>query len=248
MHTDEQEHREWLASLANLSAARDIVDLGCGRGSDLAILTEQARVDAHLVGVDSSDEKLCAARLAVPSPRVAFLLYDLDSSLPFEAQSVDVAFSNNVLECIADGSRFLRDVHRILRPAGQVVFAHWDWDSQIFDCPDQALARRAVHAWCDWKQPWMRRADGWMGRRLWSTFQGVELFDGQVFARTLVNTDFEVPWFGHARLLELEYLVDQGLLERPDFDFLLASQRELASQKKFFYSITGYVYVGRRAA
>jgi hypothetical protein len=94
----------------------------------------------------------------------------------------------------------------------------------------------------------MSHADGWMGRRLWSAFQSTQLFDGNILARVLINTEFAPPWYGHARLLELRHLVNEGLFDREECERLLAAQQALAAQASFFYSITGYAYLGKRRA
>lgn len=102
--------------------------------------------------------------------RVSFRCEALGDRLPFDAQSVDLVYSHNLLECLADPGAFPREAARILRPSGQVVVGHWDWDTQLFDGADKALVRRFVAAFADWQQAWMAYAGGWMGRRLWGVF------------------------------------------------------------------------------
>ena len=247
MAPDELEHRRWLASLVDVAAAGTLVDLGSGNGRDLALIAERARPDTSLIGMDVSAAKLDEARERLGTDkRITLVRHDVGERLPLADASVDVAFSNNLLECVGDPQKFLREVHRVLRPGGQVVCAHWDWDSQSWNGSDKDLIRRAVHAWADWQQDWMEHADGWMGRRLWGVFHQSGRFEGAVATRVLTNTEFADGWFGHARIHELEHLVGQGLLSAGEHQRLLADAGAFAAAGRYFYSICCYVYVGRK--
>lgn len=142
---------------------------------------------------------------------------------------------------------FLRDVARIVRPNGTVVMGHWDWDSQTFDASDKTLVRRLTMAFSDWQQPWMRQSDGWTGRRLWGLFSSTGLFQGTIVARTLINTEFASPWYGFVRAEDFRSLAIARLVSESDVERFMSEQRRLSAEGRYFYSITGYVYVGRRA-
>jgi 2-polyprenyl-3-methyl-5-hydroxy-6-metoxy-1,4-benzoquinol methylase len=73
-----------------------------------------------------------------------------------------------------------------------------------------------------------------------------QTFDGSPHARVLINTSYAAPWYGHARARDLGALVEQGLATADDYARFIASLEELAAQARYFYSITGYAYVGRR--
>lgn len=244
---DRAAHRAWVAGLADsVPAGGTVVDLGCGRGEDLLLLTERHPAAAHLVGVDASEAGLtAAAEAAGADPRLSFRQAGLDGPLPFDNASVDLVHSHNLLECLADPEAFAREVARVLRPGGQVVVAHWDWDTQVFDGTDKPLVRRLVGAFADWQQAWMAHADGWMGRRLWGVFNATGRFTGEVHARVLTNTMFEAPWFGHENARALGSLVKRGLATREDHDRFLRDQEELHAGGRYFYGITGYAYAGR---
>jgi SAM-dependent methyltransferase len=234
-------------ALAEVPASGVVVDLGCGRGDDLRVLAERhAGADVRFIGLDTSGEGVTAARAAVTDPRVTFERAELNAPLPFADGSVDLIYSHNLLECLADTGRFAAEVARVVRPGGQVIVGHWDWDSQLFDGPDKDLVRRLVHAFADWQQAWMDHADGWMGRRLWGVFNVTGRFSGTVHARVLVNTRYAAPWFGHANAQALQGLVRRGLAARRDYELFASAQSELDRQGRYFYSVTGYAFVGRR--
>jgi Methyltransferase domain len=75
-----------------------VVDVGCGRGSDLAHIAE-LRPDAGLFGVDLSEERVAAARRAVPG--AALWVRDGDT-LPFPDRSVQLMMLSTVLSSILD--------------------------------------------------------------------------------------------------------------------------------------------------
>jgi SAM-dependent methyltransferase len=246
---DRAAHRAWLTSLAALPPGGAAADLGCGRGEDLRLLAAaQPAADARFVGVDASEAGLAAATAATADPRVSFRHASLDERLPFADGELDLVYSHNLLECLADPRRAALEIARVLRPGGQVVVGHWDWDSQLFDGSDKALVRRLVAAYADWQQAWMAHADGWMGRRLWGIFNATGRFTGTVEARVLTNTRYEAPCFGHENAQAFRSLVKRGLASADDHARFARDQAELHARGRYFYAITGFAYVGRRAA
>ena len=245
---DRAAHRRWLVSLTALPAHGVVVDLGCGRGEDLALLAQQHPSAARLLGLDAAPDAVRAARTAATDGRVEVREAALDGGLPLGDASVDLVYSHNLLECLPDPPAFAHEVARVLRPGGQAVVAHWDWDTQVFGGSDKARVRRLVAAYADWQQGWMAHADGWMGRRLWGVFHAVPELAGTVHARTLTNTTYEAGAFGYENAQAFRSLARRGLVAADDCEHFLAEQAAMHARGEYFYSITGYAYVGRRAA
>lgn len=245
-----RKHREWLLSFVPRAEALSFVDLGCGRGADLLALAAQ-RVDpsSRFVGVDVSPEAAAAAQSAAgDDPRVETLVADLDPGLPFDDDAFDCVFSHNLLECLCDEAAFAAELARVLRPGGSVVVAHWDWDTQLFDASDRTLVRRLVQAFSDRQQAWMNHVDPWAGRRLWGLFNASRAFRGEVRSHTLVETSFVPGSYGYDRANDFLDLVEEGAVSAAECERFLAEQRQLHSQGRYFYAITGFAYVGRRAS
>lgn len=247
-HDDVRAHRDWLLSFIHLPPGGTAVDLGCGTGGDLlALAARTGDPAARFVGLDASEASVAkAAAAAAGDARVGFRREHLGGVLPLADSSVDAVYSHNLLECLADRDGFAREAARILRPGGTAVIAHWDFDSQILDATDKDAVRRLVHAFADFKQGWMEHADGWMGRRLWGVFAATELFEGAVHARVMTNTTYAEPWYGHARIQDFAGLVRKGLASAKDHASVLRDVERLGREGRYFYSITGYAYVGRR--
>ena len=244
---DRAAHRAWLASLTVVPDGGQVADLGCGRGEELHLLAARhPGAGVRLLGVDASETSLAAAAAATSDPRVAFQQARLDGRLPFADATLDLVYSHNLLECLPDAAAFAAEVARILRPGGQAVIAHWDWDTQLWDGSDRALVRRLVAAWADWQQPWMDHADPWMGRRLRGLLEATGCFDGEVQARVLTNTRFSEPWFGHANAVALRSLARRGIVPEEDVARFLQEQAALDAAGRYWYAITGFAFVGRR--
>jgi ubiquinone/menaquinone biosynthesis C-methylase UbiE len=245
MASDQVEHRKWLCSLVNHAVLGTLLDIGCGNGTDLRMIAEQTpRRNARFVGIEASAKSVLSAQAANVDDRITFRQHHVGKTLPFDDAMFDVVLSNNFLECVRDKVTFLQEVARVLRPGGQVVVAHWDWDSQTFDGSNKELVRRVVHAFADWQQPWMENCDGWMGRRLWPVFQSTGLLEGTIKTRVLTNTLYAPPWYGHARVADCAALVEQGTINRDDYLRFVEDIEQQAAAGRYFYSITSYVYVG----
>lgn len=247
---DRAAHHAWVVSLTRLPDGGIAADLGCGRGEDLRLLAARFRDrSVRLIGVDLSDASEAAVTAAAARDRrISFRRSNLGTSLPFEDASLDLVLSHNMLECLTEPGELAAEVARVLRPGGQAVFAHWDWDSQLYDATDKHLVRRLVAAYADWQQDWMEHADGWMGRRLWRTFSATLRFEGRVEARVLINTSYESPWFGYQNATAFGGLVRRGVVTAEDYERFVQEQIERQASGTYFYAITGFAFVGFRLA
>lgn len=97
-------------------AGRDVVELGCGTGRNLArILAGGAR---RYLGLDGSPGMLEQARRRGDDPRVSWALADLAAPLPLPDASADLVLIVLVLEHLTAIGRLLGEVGRVLRPGG----------------------------------------------------------------------------------------------------------------------------------
>jgi SAM-dependent methyltransferase len=91
-----------------------VVDVGCSSGYLLADLAA-AHPQVRAIGLDVIARGL--KRAHVNAPEAALILADCQA-LPLADASVDAVVSANVLEHVADDTRALREMRRVLKPGG----------------------------------------------------------------------------------------------------------------------------------
>jgi trans-aconitate 2-methyltransferase len=96
---------------------REVVDLGCGPGNLTGLLAERWR-DAHVVGLDSSEEMIAKARASVAG--IEFEVADLRAWAP--PAPVDVLVSNATLQWVPGHLSLLPDLVAAVRPGGWLAF------------------------------------------------------------------------------------------------------------------------------
>ena len=104
-----------LQSREGLQFDSSVLDLGCGTGWFTRKIAEPGRVGA-LAGVDLSAGMLERARENGPGG-IDWIVGDAEH-LPLLDNSVDLIFSNLMIQWCDDPSAVLRECHRILRPGG----------------------------------------------------------------------------------------------------------------------------------
>jgi len=96
-----------------------VVDLGCGRGGDIARAAALVGSGGVAIGVDASEAMLAAARLRVDGlGNVRLVRSDL-ASVALPAESADVVVSNCAINHAPNKRAVFREVHRILRTGGR---------------------------------------------------------------------------------------------------------------------------------
>lgn len=111
-----------------------ILDLGCGSGRDVYLLSALVGESGEVVGVDMTDEQLAVARrhqdyhrkaFGFGASNVRFLKSDIeeigDSEL--EAAQFDIVVSNCVINLSTDKAKVIGDVKRLLKPGGEFYFS-----------------------------------------------------------------------------------------------------------------------------
>lgn len=104
-----------LANRIPLSSPADVLDVGCGPGNSTDILRRKFP-GARILGIDSSDAMIEAARAACPT--LEFRLCDASRELPALGRQFDVVFSNACLQWIPDHPALLDAMWALLRPGG----------------------------------------------------------------------------------------------------------------------------------
>ncbi|WP_181686435.1 class I SAM-dependent methyltransferase [Halorhabdus salina] len=93
-----------------------VLDLGCGSGYAARALRDAAGA-GRAYGLDGAAQMARNARTYTDDPRVGFLVGDFES-LPFEADSIDHAFSMEAIYYASDPVAALGELRRVLRPGG----------------------------------------------------------------------------------------------------------------------------------
>ncbi len=95
-----------------------VLDVGCGEGHFAAALTREG---VEVVAIDVAAEPL--RRALVHAPELDVRLVEPEGELPFEEASFDVVWAGEVIEHLADTSRWLSEVRRVLRSGGTLLLS-----------------------------------------------------------------------------------------------------------------------------
>ena len=106
-------------SLILSRADSQVLDLCCGTG-DMAFALGRENTDAHLIGADFSHAMLVLASAKSAGRRPVKWIEADALQLPFPDQSFDLVTSAFGFRNLADYDAGLREIHRVLRPGGEI--------------------------------------------------------------------------------------------------------------------------------
>jgi ubiquinone/menaquinone biosynthesis C-methylase UbiE len=133
-----------------------VLDLGCGTGRDVYVISKLAGQNGRVIGVDMTPEQLSVAerhkgsqmaRFGYSKSNVEFVegcIEDLDE-LGIEDGSVDLVVSNCVINLSPDKGKVFSGIHRVLREGGELYFSDIFADRRV---PKEAYEDPVVHGEC----------------------------------------------------------------------------------------------------
>lgn len=123
---------------------KTVLELGCGNGY-LArkFLDDNVK---RLLLVDISEHNLQYASQKVDSPKVSFLQQDATQTWKVDDQTVDVIYSNMMLNEVEDIQSVCSEAYRVLKPGGMFAFSttHPAWDIFIYAQQQAGVEPRKV--------------------------------------------------------------------------------------------------------
>ena len=113
---------------------KTILDLGCGTGRDVFLLSKLVGSNGFVTGIDMTQEQLAIARKHVDYHRQSFgfqesnveflhgYIEDLEG-LGVKTNSVDVVISNCVINLSPEKRQLFSEIFRVLKPGGELYFS-----------------------------------------------------------------------------------------------------------------------------
>jgi arsenite methyltransferase len=111
--------------LGRIEEGAEVLDLGCGAGTDLLIAAQMVGPTGTVTGVDMTASMLERAGKSAAEMGIANveLHKSLIETLPLEDESVDVVISNGVIDLVPDKDLVFGEIDRVLRPGGRLQIA-----------------------------------------------------------------------------------------------------------------------------
>lgn len=121
-----------------------ILDIGCGRGADLAEIADRVGDKGVVVGIDSSEKMISEAGLMnQDKPNVSLTCAD-GEKLPFSDGFFSAARSIRTLQHVPNPEKVIREMYRVVRPGGKVVVLDPDWEKLVIETKNFPLNMKST--------------------------------------------------------------------------------------------------------
>lgn len=119
-----------------------VLDIGCGPGRTTIDLSKHV-INGKVVGVDIEPTQIELAKRRGSECKASnceFYVADI-YSLPFGDESFDAIYSNNVAMNVSNHNALLKELSRVLKKGGVVVFCELDFSLNVFVPDNSAIAQ-----------------------------------------------------------------------------------------------------------
>jgi ubiquinone/menaquinone biosynthesis C-methylase UbiE len=106
----------------------DILEVGCGVGSELSRLVSNGAEPRRISGIDLREDAIAAARLLVPE---GFLVAGDATALPFSSGSFDLVYQATAFSSMLSSvmrAQVAAEMRRVVRPGGLIVSYDFAWN------------------------------------------------------------------------------------------------------------------------
>lgn len=132
-------------------AGKAVLEVSCGHGGGASWLTRTLK-PAHYTGLDLNPAGISFCQQRHHIPNLRFQQGDAQR-LPFPEASLDIVLNVEASHCYPDFPGFLREVARVLKPGGHLLYADFrfsdqfaEWDAAIATAPLRIVQTRDIRA------------------------------------------------------------------------------------------------------
>ncbi len=114
-----------IPQLLRLNSTSSVLEIGCGSGGYALHVAEKigcnlVGLDINAAGIRNANQLALAKGLA---SRAHFEQCDVSKNLPFDGETFDAVFSNDVLCHLPGRAEILAEISRVLKPGGRMLFS-----------------------------------------------------------------------------------------------------------------------------
>jgi SAM-dependent methyltransferase len=123
-----------------------VLDLGSGAGIDLLLAAEKVGPAGQVIGIDMTAAMLekASETIAASGHKNVEVRKGIIEELPVESNSVDWVISNCVINLSPDKPRVFEEIHRVLKPGGQMSVS----DIVVEDLPEWLRNNEVIYNSC----------------------------------------------------------------------------------------------------
>jgi SAM-dependent methyltransferase len=234
---------EKYAARLNLRGSTQVLEAGCGTGAIVRFVAQRSDFSGKAFGVDQSPAFIGAARRFAQQEgvgdRVEFRVGDAHK-LDFSDGVFDVAIAHTLISHVTEPATLLRELARVVRPAGTVVIFDGDYASLTYAFADHALGRQmdAALTTATFNNPLVMRDLPRLSPAI-----GLEISAAWGDAVAEIGTGIYFKSFAETYA---PLVARAGLLPAETVEAWLTAQRHSIEKGTFFASCNYYTYLARR--
>jgi len=217
-----------------------VLDIGCGTGLHCQLLTFLVGRSGLVTGIDYSDQMVREAQRRVEGRNLPLKFERGDANaLEFDNNTFDRIWCAAVLQHLADPSKAVAEMVRVLRPGGMACSFEHDWGTLVIDSGEQGTAQKIASLHCD------SIRTGHVGRQVPRLFKEAGLSEVAVTGIPFVMDS--LPLLEDCVLQPVgRKAVEKGIIHEDEFRSLLEDLRLEASKGRTLWSFLVFRVVGRK--
>ena len=220
-----------------LRAGESVLDVGCGTGLLLQLMSSQVGDKGRATGLDSSADMLELAKQRCDAIANVRLHQGSADDLKLDSESFDAVTCTQTLLYVDRVEQALDEIHRVLKPKGRVAVLETDWRGLVLNSEDRDFTRRVVDAWDSGvaspnlpvKLTQLLRQTG---------FSAIRVTPIPVLNTSHNENNYSasiIQWFAKSA-------VGQGVITQPESDQWLEQMRQLSEQNAYFFCVNRFLF------